>query len=387
MQSFSFLQRIVRRPRLREAALRIACVAVIPGCHDALGGGSGTEGGNQVLWRAPVEREEIWVGSPALAGSQLYVMLDHEIAAVDSRNGSTVWRTRVTRPPVWTENISIRQGRVFVAGADSVYALDESTGAARWRVAPDDSSAAGAYQLADERALYIGTRAHRLHALALEDGRAYWSTDLGRDWEELGVVQGISRSADTLYVSLTRFLDPGGLQRRGVVVAVDRRDGTEFWRYQTPADGSFDDAPAIAGRLVLLSDTDGRAFVGLDRATGRELWRTPTDARYLGPRPSPVVRHETAYGVSYDGYAYAVRVSDGHVLWRANIGASSSHLALCGGSLLAQSQGIAVVSLATGRLERVILDDPDDFTTSGIVVAGRRAYSAGVRAVYAFRCG
>ena len=368
-------------------AWTLPCVAVICACHDVLAGGNGTGTDSMVLWRAPVDREGVWVGSPALSGTQVYVMLDREIAAIDSRNGAMVWRTPVTKPPVWTENVSVRQGLVFVAGADSVFALDESSGAVRWRVAPDDSSAAGAYQLVDDRALYIGTRAHGLHALALATGRPYWSIDLGRGWTELGVVQGISRSADTLYVSLTRFLNAGGDQRRGVVVAIDRRDGSEFWRYETPADGSFDDAPTIAGDLALLADTDGRAFVALDRLTGRERWRTPTDPYFLGPRPSPLVRGGLAYGVSYDGHAYALRLSDGYVHWRTNVGGSSNHLALCGGSLLAQSQGIAIVSLATGRLERVILDDPDDFTTSGIVVAGRRAYSAGVRAIYAFRCG
>jgi outer membrane protein assembly factor BamB len=171
------------------------------------------------------------------------------------------------------------------------------------------------------------------------------------------------------------------------VVAIDRRDGRELWRREGETNGGFDAAPTISGELLLLADVDGGAFAAVRRSDGAPVWRTPTERRFLGPGAAPVVNGDVVFGAARDGHVYAMRRSDGQVLWRVDTGASNTHLARCGNTLLAQAQGVAEIEMATGRLRRVILDDPDDFTTTGFVVDGRRAYVGGTLAVYAFRCG
>ena len=366
-------------------ALLLAWMVSLSGCHDLVAGGS--ERDAQLYWRSSFAEMNLWLGTPTLSGSRLFTMVQGDLVALDTRNGASLWRTTVTTPPTWTENIVPHADRLYVSGDTAVFAIDPATGAVRWTSTPDDSSSAGSENLADERALYVGTRARRVHALAHHDGHVLWSADLGPAWTELGAVQGIARSGDTLYAAVTRFLDAGGLHRRGVVVALDRRDGRELWRHESGSEGGYDAAPTVSADLLLLGDIEAPAFVALDRRDGRERWRTATRPGYFGPRASPIVQGDRAYGVGQDGFAYAMRRSDGHVLWRTETGASNTHLALCGGSLLAQSQGVAVLDAARGHLRQVLFDDPDDFTSSGFVVAGRRAYAAGTMAVYAFRCG
>ena len=371
---------------VRGGVRTIVLASAIAGCHDALAGGSAPD--RDILWRTPTGPMSIWLGTPTLAASRVLVMVHGELAAFDARTGARAWSTPITTPPAWAEGIVVHEGTAYVSGARDVFAVDVVSGRIRWRAAPDDSSSAGSQNLADERALYVGTRdSASVHALAHSDGRVIWSARLGRGWSHLGAVQGISRLGDTLYVAITRALDAAWLQRRGVVVAIDRRDGRELWRQEGESDGGFDAAPTISGDLLLLSDVDGGAFAAVRRSDGAPVWRTPTERRFMGPGAAPVVLGEIVYGAARDGHVYAMRRSDGQVLWRVDTGASNTHLARCGNTLLAEAQGVAEIELDTGRLRRVILDDPDDFTTTGFVVDGRRAYAGGTLAVYAFRCG
>ena len=369
-------------PGMLATAALLGCL----GCHDVLAGSDSSN--DPLLWRSDHGSWAPWHGQPALRDRTLFTMRGDAVIALDGGDGSLLWTRRIDTAFYGAANLVVHDRVVYVSGARSTYAIDAESGRIRWEVSPDDSSSAGSENLADERALYVGTRhAASVHALAHQDGRTLWSTRLGADWSFLGAVQGISRSGDTLYATVTRTLDAGWVRSHAVVVALDRATGRELWRHESVADGTYDAAPTISGDLLLLSDVDGRAFVALDRRDGRQLWKTPTTSPYLGPRARPIAEGDIVYGAAQDGHVYAMRRSDGQVLWRVDTGASNTHLARCGNTLLAQAQGVAEIELETGRLRRVILDDPDDFTTTGFVVDGRRAYAGGTLAVYAFRCG
>lgn len=364
----------------------LATLLSCAGCHDVLAGGGSTD--DPLLWRSDHGSWASWHGQPAMQSGTIFTMRGDAVIALDGGDGSLLWTQRIDTAFYGAANLVVYDRALYVSGSRSTYAIDAASGRIRWEASPDDSSSAGSENLADERALYVGTRdAATVHALGHSDGRTLWSARIGAAWPHLGAVQGISRSGDTLYATVTRTLDAGWVRSRAVVAALDRTTGRELWRHESTGDGTYDAAATISGDLLLLSDVDGRAFVALDRRDGRELWKTPTAAPYMGPRARPIVVNDIVYGAAQDGQVYAMRRSDGHVLWRVDTGASNTHLARCGNTLLAQAQGVAEIELATGRLRRVILDDPDDFTTTGFVVDGRRAFAGGTLAVYAFRCG
>jgi outer membrane protein assembly factor BamB len=375
-----------RMPASIAGMLSMAALIACGGCHDVLAGSESSD--DPLLWRSDHGGWASWHGQPAIRARTLFTMRGDAVIALDGADGSLLWTRSIDTAFYGAANLVVHDRMLYVSGSRSTYAIDVVTGRIVWEVAPDDSSSAGSENLADERALYVGTRdAATVHALAHPDGRTLWSARLGAGWPYLGAVQGISRSGDTLYATVTRALDGRWVRSRAVVVALDRTNGRELWRHESIGDGTYDAAATISGELLLLSDVDGSAFVALDRRDGRQLWKTPTIAPYMGPRARPIVEGDVVYAAAQDGHVYAMRRSDGHVLWRVDTGASNTHLARCGTTLLAQAQGVAEVEMATGRLRRVFLDDPDDFTTTGFVVDGRRAYVGGTLAVYAFRCG
>ena len=386
MQSIAPCRHTDRTSAAFTGMLVMAALIGCLGCHDVLAGSDATN--DPLLWRNGHGRWASWHGQPAQRAGAVFTMRGDAVIGLDGRDGSLLWTRRIDTAFYGAANLVVHDRTLYVSGARSTYAIDAASGRVRWEVAPDDSSSAGSENLADERALYVGTRdAATVHALAHLDGRKLWSARLGAGWSFLGAVQGISRSGDTLYATVTRTLDAGWVRSHAVVVALDRATGRELWRHESVDDGTYDAAATISGDLLLLSDVDGLAFVALDRRDGRQLWKTRTTPPYMGPRAPPIAEGDVVYGAAQDVHVYAMRRSDGVVIWRVDTGASNTHLARCGNTLLAQAQGVAEIELPAGRLRRVILDDPDDFTTTGFVVEGRRAYAGGTLAVYAFRCG
>ncbi len=72
-------------------------------------------------------------------------------------------------------------------------------------------------------------------------------------------------------------------------------------------------APVIAGGMVFVADVDAHAVCALDAADGRERWRFVTEARVDSP---PTLHRGIVLFGSRDGRVYAVRATDGALVWR-----------------------------------------------------------------------
>jgi len=115
-----------------------------------------------------------------------------------------------------------------------------------------------------------------VYAIAVADGRLLWKKNVGQGWTFAGHVMGIAESGDTIYVNVWRFLTLNGYLSQGVLVALDRRNGSELWRYESPDTASgFHFPPAVSGRLIVVSDLQGGRTLGLDRFTQQLLWTVP----------------------------------------------------------------------------------------------------------------
>ncbi|MFQ5350016.1 MAG: PQQ-binding-like beta-propeller repeat protein, partial [Thermoanaerobaculia bacterium] len=92
-----------------------------------------------------------------------------------------------------------------------------------------------------------------------------------------------------------------------------------LWRI--PVGGGFSSVSIWQGRLYTLWDEgDSELLVGLEAATGRELWRHRLGASYSsswgnGPRSTPAVDDGVVYAVSARGELHAVAAADGRPLW------------------------------------------------------------------------
>ena len=167
-----------------------------------------------------------WQGVPAIAGDLALGMVGGAVQAFDLKSGELRWRSPLLNDGTFNaaENIVVSDGRVFVADAWRVVALDLGSGAELWRFVPD-AEASSCEISGDDQSLYFGTRSHRVYALDVATGEPRWTVDIGPAWEYLGVVTGISRAQDTLYVAAEQWTNQFGGTRTAHVIAPRSGDG------------------------------------------------------------------------------------------------------------------------------------------------------------------
>lgn len=99
-------------------------------------------------------------------------------------------------------------------------------------------------------------------------------------------------------------------RRTGVTKALAPADLRPCWEAKVTTRAS---APIIAAGKVFIADIDAHAVCAFDTANGRLLWRFTTGARVDSP---PTWHKGLLLFGSRDGWAYALRASDGVLAWR-----------------------------------------------------------------------
>jgi outer membrane protein assembly factor BamB len=308
------------------------------------------------------------------------------IVALDPASGREIWRTLLTSGG-GAANLVVRDGRVFVPEQLSVTALDAATGRILWTAATD--SIQGAEAAADGDAIYVGERGGGVRAFAVGTGAPLWATNFGEAWPYWSTVRGLVVSGDTVYAAGLRYLNPLGGLKSGVIVALARGTGKVLWRYETPENqADVIAAPALADSVLIASNLYGGSIFAVNRFTAARAWVVPGLPTGFGPSHAASILGRVAYLGSNDGYAYALDVATGRVLWARGLGSSIESQAVCGGKLfLNDLLAIVALDLANGRqVGAKAMRDPNDVFVTGFAVAGGRAIVASEFKVFAFRC-
>lgn len=187
---------------------------------------------------------------------------------------------------------------VYVVGGDGhVRGLDLSTGIERW--ASIDGTYDGSPTVAGDRLIVLGQDGG-ISALGLADGRQLWHAAASISLESWPLVTGglaIAGSTD------------------GRLHAFDVRDGTERWASSAAA-GEFPRGPSSDGKLVFGGTSDG-TFRAVSAATGKPVWNHVTTAAYLGTsgvRDGVVVVNARAADDSAELFAFETET--GKIRWR-----------------------------------------------------------------------
>lgn len=321
-------------------------------------------------------------------GERLYILWQG-VTAYDLASGTRLWQTPGTG---WgPENVAARDGRVFTS-SNVARALDARTGAELWRFTPD--TAAPYMSAVDERAFYIGTQSRRVYALDVATGQPLWSSEILPAGPYRSSIGGIVVHGDTLYASVVEETSPTGHLKRGWIVALERSGGRVLWRYLNERPNEPHDAGrhAVAGRMLLVNDLNGGAFMGVDRFSGHEIWRHVGPADRLGAWDVFKVADGVAYLASNDTRVYAFDPQTGRKHWTANIGASASSSAVCGDYVFADAGSLHMLDRRTGKQKATLFLDeegfvqPDAFVVSRLLAYGGRVYFVGWHSVYAVEC-
>ena len=358
---------------------------VIPACSDT----SGSDGVFRSRWI--VKTDSIgtggWQGLPAVRDGRLFVAVGNRIVAMSTVDGKVLWsKVMTTDPSPFAERIVARDGMVFVGDRLGAMAFDAATGVERWRFSPTPAIHRGGIEV-DDVAAYVGNREHRVWALSRTTGAVLWNVQLHPEWQYDAIVTGITAKGDTIYVGMDRFLNQFGGLSAAFVAALDRRDGSVIWEYETTSNrNAVPSFPVVVDSLLLVPDDYGAGFFALNRYTGTQKWRVNTTPGGVGDYWAPAVIGRLAYSGDGLGGVTAVDVSTGSKRWYRNVGTLVVGLASCRGQLLVQNFTLRLLAANSGQELGVLTSPPVDRPTSVPIVDGRRVYIVGQTYVQALEC-
>jgi len=266
----------------------------------------------KVLWH--INTHALIEFPPAIFGGVAYLVNKYgNVYAVRLEDKKILWtrivRKRLHGAPIDVTGPAYYGGRVFVAEiGGALIALNARTGKVDWKKnlhAHLESS-----PLIVGKTLYIGTDSKQVLAIDTTDGRKLW------EFKANAAIKASPSFHDGLiYV---------GNYQSGML-ALHAKTGTVAWRTNTTKEvggkGGFYSSPAIAFGHVYAARADGVVFA-FDRKTGKVAWSFPTgDYVYGSPAVAKVPgTPATVYIGSENGRLYALRASNGHERWHADVG-------------------------------------------------------------------
>jgi len=327
-----------------------------------------------------------WQGQPAVDAGLVFIEDAEKVMALDAETGTVRWSRAVRHNPVGAAQLLLAQaGRVFVSEVDSILALSQADGHTLWKVIPD-SSAARAYPSADENTYYTGQAGKPIvYAIDIASGSVKWKINVGPDWQFRAFVDGTAVSGDTLYVTVERWLAVNGYISSGLVVALDRNDGHQLWRYETETQtNGFQNPPVVAGRTLVINDPIGKRFFALDRFTQQLLWHVTSNIN--GSISTPVVVGIDVFVGSADSFVYDVDLLTGAIKWTQGTGGSISGTTFCQGSVFINNYSIERRDpKAGGKLTGYVHSNGALFT-SQLATDGQRIFFTGYDGAYGTKC-
>jgi outer membrane protein assembly factor BamB len=350
----------------------------------------GPRGGMTPIWHVSLRSSaySYWEGMPALDGAKLFVEDANDVVALDAGSGATLWSSTVkdfASPS--GQQLLTGGGLVFVSEATYVTALDENTGAIRWQFAPDSQPAA-VFPSVDDRAYYTGQRGIPfVYALDRGTGAIIWKVNVGSGWQYPAFIDAALVSGDTVFGVVERYLDLNGFMRHIVVVALNRLDGSELWRFESSQepDGASSGA-VLAGDLIIINNTVGHGVIAVSKTTHGEAWRLTVPGE-AGGTALPAVDGETVYVGLGGGFVYALDRATGRTLWTHTTRTLVWGIAKCGASVVSNLYDLERYDPSTGAVTGHFKSSAEGGVfTSNLLSDGTRVFVTGQAGVSAVTC-
>jgi outer membrane protein assembly factor BamB len=257
-------------------------------------------------WKHEVATQN--ASAPAYADEKIFVsnLEPGQVQALDAHNGKRLW---VRHLPGRTESSPVVVDGKVIAGCEcgALYAFDENTGKTIWETGlPGAAKAAPAV---NDGVAYEGDYSGTMTAVRIADGSIKWQTgSQGTSFGRAGSFYGTAAVAfgrlyagskdgrmysfdkDTgslewsqsangeLYAGVAVADTPStnptvyfGSYGGGTFYALDARDGHERWSIS--AGGSVIGAASVIGETVYFANLHKRDTIGVDVATGKEVFR------------------------------------------------------------------------------------------------------------------
>lgn len=258
-----------------RTCIAIAAAAAIAGCGDPL---SVRPDGEVRYWM--VDADGAKTSGLILEAMVVFGTLDGAALALDRESGERVWRRSLAPTQVRGRGIHFAADRVLVPHYQ-LWALHPTTGSVDWTFGGPDGAAGARDPGVSGDTIFTASPFGWATSLDGATGQPHWSTDLGEALFPPTV------SGELVIYATRGFFGAGereGPLGAGHVVALRRSNGTEAWRLALPDSTGL---PLSGGAVSSGAVWQDRLIVG-----GKAAW------------------------------VYALRVSDGYLLWKAPNGES-----------------------------------------------------------------
>lgn len=248
---------------------------------------------------------------------------DGRLTAFQRASGTVVWQRRF-EGEILGDRI-LRHGEILVVPEYALHGVNVRNGALLWSYGgPKGAAGLSTPAMAGDVVYAADYNPGRAAALDVNTGALLWTVDLDAALFTPNVSDDL-----VLYPTRNRLgaNGEGGLGA-GDLIALDRITGEEHWRFHIPdsagffASGGTTNAGLVVGDRVIFGSMSSRVFA-LRLSDGSVLWEqtggAPDRAPYLHP---PVLLGGAAVLIRADGLFEARELSDGRIRWAAALGSS-----------------------------------------------------------------
>lgn len=273
-----------------------------------------------------------------------------EFFCIDQTSGKRVWMFASTHP-IHTSP-ALHHGKVFFSDAkQTLYALSASTGKVIWQTSLGENKPYDwkfdflwSSPTVSGNAIFIGSGDGNLYAIESSNGKVLWKyTSSGHIRSSPAVANGkvyfgdmngnfyavdskTGKHAWKYEAHAAKFVnDSFGYDRKGLVSSpviigdniifggrdgylynLDPETGNSKWIFDYKITWVISSV-ATDGKAVYAGTSDGRFVNAIDIASGKELWRTPTNIVWS----SPLLVNDKLYVGGYDGFLYCLDKNTG----------------------------------------------------------------------------
>jgi outer membrane protein assembly factor BamB len=284
------------------------------------------DGDRRIVWVAPSVRAILGAGGVSADAERAYVsQAPDRFVAVSLNDGRLLWSAQSDEgsgSELAMRSGSVCAGRVVFGSRLAMYAVDPASGRRvwRWQGSNGGSLYNGAPSCVGGNLIVTTSNPMRVYAIDANTGQERWISEV----IEFGTPNGVLASPvvldDVVVVCSRVFPAPF----RGSVRGFDLLTGREVWRHTWTAAAPRTDAscalpPAVGDGLAIASVDDGRLFA-IALRSGVVRWTAPAVAENTSPRDErPVaVTGNVVMAGSLSGFLVGMDLASGREVWRAS---------------------------------------------------------------------